>query len=109
MYRRCPECGVSMQRKNFAGVSGTLVDVCGQHGTYFDHDELPHVLAFVKSGGLALAERVDRRERARNAKRPQFIPYGQPGTDMGYADPNDWHHDATTEFVAWAADVLHDA
>ncbi len=109
MYRKCPECAAVMQRKNFGGVSGIILDVCAQHGTYFDHEELPGVLAFVKSGGLALAQRRDREERARNAKRPRFTPYGQPGTDLGILDPYDHRHDATTEFVAWAADVFYDA
>jgi Zn-finger nucleic acid-binding protein len=41
-----------MNRKNFAEVSGVIVDVCKKHGTWFDLGELPRVLAFVAAGGL---------------------------------------------------------
>jgi Zn-finger nucleic acid-binding protein len=51
-YIPCPECGALMNRKNFAEVSGVIVDVCKKHGTWFDLGELPRVLAFVAAGGL---------------------------------------------------------
>jgi Zn-finger nucleic acid-binding protein len=51
-YRRCPECGEFMQRKNFAGRSGVIVDWCGDHGTWLDADELELISAFVLSGGM---------------------------------------------------------
>lgn len=57
-YRPCAVCQRMMNRKNFGGASGVIVDVCARHGTWFDAGELPQVLAFVKSGGLV-------RERAR--------------------------------------------
>jgi hypothetical protein len=41
-----------MNRKNFGSVSGVIVDVCKQHGTWFDLGELPRVLAFVAGGGM---------------------------------------------------------
>jgi Zn-finger nucleic acid-binding protein len=61
-YLPCPTCGVRMNRKNFGERSGVIVDVCRQHGIWFDRGELPRVLAFVESGGLILAEA---REEAR--------------------------------------------
>ena len=61
-YRPCSACGQMMNRKNFGGASGVIVDVCARHGTWFDAGELPQVLAFVKSGGLV-------RERARDQLR----------------------------------------
>ena len=61
-YRPCSVCQQMMNRKNFGGASGVIVDVCARHGTWFDAGELPQVLAFVKSGGLV-------RERAREAAR----------------------------------------
>ncbi len=57
-YRPCPHCGQLMNRKNFGGVSGIIVDVCSVHGTYFDAGELPRVLEFVRRGGLAKAQAV---------------------------------------------------
>jgi Zn-finger nucleic acid-binding protein len=50
-YLPCPECGLLMNRRNFGGTSGVVVDVCHAHGTWFDAGELAAVLAFVESGG----------------------------------------------------------
>lgn len=50
-YLPCPACGVLMNRRNFGGTSGVVVDVCHAHGTWFDAGELASVLAFVESGG----------------------------------------------------------
>ena len=49
-YIPCPECAGLMNRKNFGGTSGVVVDVCKKHGTWFDLGELPRVLAFVAAG-----------------------------------------------------------
>ncbi|MEO8920784.1 MAG: zf-TFIIB domain-containing protein [Polyangiaceae bacterium] len=64
-YRPCSVCGQMMNRKNFGGASGVIVDVCAKHGTWFDAGELPQVLAFVQSGGLV-------RERARELERERL-------------------------------------
>jgi len=65
-YRPCCVCGQMMNRKNFGGSSGVIVDVCTKHGTWFDAGELPQVFAFVQSGGL-VRERVREEERKRQA------------------------------------------
>lgn len=52
-YLGCPECAELMNRKNFGGSSGIVIDVCHRHGTWFDGGELAGVLAFVASGGPA--------------------------------------------------------
>jgi hypothetical protein len=57
-YRPCPHCAQLMNRKNFGGASGIVVDVCALHGTFFDSGELPRVLDFVKRGGLAKVNAV---------------------------------------------------
>jgi Zn-finger nucleic acid-binding protein len=54
-YRACPHCRQMMNRKNFGGTSGIVIDVCSLHGTFFDAGELPRVLDFVRRGGLARA------------------------------------------------------
>jgi Zn-finger nucleic acid-binding protein len=51
-YRKCPVCGHAMQRKNFAGHSGVVVDWCGSHGTWLDAHEMEDIAAFVIEGGL---------------------------------------------------------
>ncbi|MGI9591211.1 MAG: zf-TFIIB domain-containing protein [Myxococcota bacterium] len=49
-YRKCPECMAFMQRRNFRKSSGVIIDVCHQHGTWLDADELEQIAGFVLSG-----------------------------------------------------------
>jgi Zn-finger nucleic acid-binding protein len=69
-YRKCPECGGAMQRKNFGRRSGVVVDWCGSHGTWLDPHEMEDIAAFVLEGGLSL----------RNAR---------PGEERGWSLPAD--------------------
>jgi Zn-finger nucleic acid-binding protein len=62
-YVPCPACQNFMNRRNFGKTSGIIVDMCHQHGTWFDAGELPRVLAFVQSGGLERAKGLVRDER----------------------------------------------
>lgn len=52
LYIPCPECGKLMNRTNFAGCSGIIVDWCREHGTWLDRTELNRVVQFVQAGGL---------------------------------------------------------
>lgn len=61
-YRHCPSCGKLMNRQNYAGGSGVIVDSCRDHGTWFDRGELTAIVDFLESGGW---ERVKKRERER--------------------------------------------
>ena len=54
-YIPCPGCGDLMNRKNFAGCSGVVVDVCIKHGVWFDRQELQKIADFIKNGGLHMA------------------------------------------------------
>jgi len=54
-YVRCPVCRTMMNRKNFAQISGVIVDVCGYHGTWFDNGELEKIMDFIAHGGLQKA------------------------------------------------------
>ncbi|EDM75376.1 hypothetical protein PPSIR1_10235 [Plesiocystis pacifica SIR-1] len=57
VYRSCPVCAQIMNRRNFAWISGIIVDECPSCGTYFDAGELEGVIHFVRSGGLLLARK----------------------------------------------------
>jgi Zn-finger nucleic acid-binding protein len=98
-YLPCPSCKTVMNRKNFGDSSGIVVDVCARHGMWFDHGELPRVLAFVEAGGLERARRRrvedgERRARAirveQSASRPLVVQeerrdwaaLGQAGLDL---------------------------
>ncbi len=79
-YLPCPVCHARMNRKNFGERSGVIVDVCKSHGIWFDHGELPRVLAWVEEGGLQdLAQREEqrRRETAREAAISAMSLHGQ--------------------------------
>ena len=54
-YAPCPVCKTLMNRVNFAHASGVIVDVCTNHGTWFDAEELRRVLEFITAGGLEAA------------------------------------------------------
>jgi len=54
-YVPCPVCGKLMNRVNFAHCSHVVVDVCNQHGTWFDKDELRRIVEFIRAGGLEQA------------------------------------------------------
>jgi Zn-finger nucleic acid-binding protein len=79
-YVRCPVCRDLMQRVNFAKCSGIILDVCKGHGSWFDRDELQHIVEFIRTGGLDLArakekaELEDARRRLEAARRNQNVP-----------------------------------
>jgi hypothetical protein len=49
-----------MHRKNFARISGVILDWCRPHGTWLDANELEQISAFVVAGGM---DRVAAQER----------------------------------------------
>jgi len=59
MYVKCPDCANLMNRKQFATGAKVIVDVCRDHGTWFDAHELSRVIRFVMSGGLERAAQED--------------------------------------------------
>jgi Zn-finger nucleic acid-binding protein len=61
-YLPCPECGKLMNRLNFAGYSGIILDLCRPHGLWFDRDELRRIIEFIRGGGMDLARQRERRE-----------------------------------------------
>ncbi len=49
-YRRCVDCDQWMHRRHYGVHSGVIIDVCMAHGIWFDVDELPRILSYVRSG-----------------------------------------------------------
>lgn len=105
VYRKCPVCQQTMLRRNFARVSGVVVDACGKHGTFFDAGELEDVLAFVRSGGLALAKRRDDDERA-SLHRAQLSTLAMrvenPGMGPAWMEDRGDTYDPSVAFFSWA-------
>jgi Zn-finger nucleic acid-binding protein len=54
-YVPCPQCHQLMNRSNFARSSGVIIDLCKEHGAWFDAGELPKIIDFLNNGGLARA------------------------------------------------------
>ena len=61
-YVKCPECAQLMHRVNFAKCSGIILDVCKGHGTWFDRDELQHIVEFIRTGGLDVSRNKEKEE-----------------------------------------------
>lgn len=68
VYRQCPFCSKLMNRTNYGRRSGVIVDACKDHGVWFDADELASILDWVRSGGLAEAQRQEADEAARKER-----------------------------------------
>ena len=61
-YVPCPVCSQLMNRMNFARCSGVIVDICKQHGTWFDRDELSRIVEFIRGGGLEASRSREKEE-----------------------------------------------
>lgn len=103
VYRKCAECGQHMLRRNFARISGVVVDRCADHGTYFDAGELEDVLAFVRSGGLAMAQERDAQESAWESRQRSAISTSASSGISGWSVDADPGLDPITGFLRWAA------
>ncbi len=62
-YIPCVRCGNLMNRKNFAKISGVMIDRCGKHGVWLDGGELERIRHFIADGGM---DRSRDREIVRN-------------------------------------------
>ena len=78
-YVPCPECSQLMNRMNFARCSGVIVDVCKEHGTWFDRDELSRIVEFIRGGGLN-ASRA--KEKIEIAEQREQLRQEQHAADM---------------------------
>ena len=45
-----------MNRKNFAKISGVIIDECKHHGVWLDGGELERIRIFIADGGLERAQ-----------------------------------------------------
>jgi Zn-finger nucleic acid-binding protein len=68
-YRSCPHCHGLMNRRNYGKRSGVVVDVCKDHGIWFDARELEAVVRFIRTGGEAASSERDRAEEAEAERR----------------------------------------
>lgn len=67
-YRKCPSCDRMMHRRNYGRRSGVIIDICKEHGVWFDADELPRILAWIRSGASAKAKQELAAQQAHEEK-----------------------------------------
>jgi Zn-finger nucleic acid-binding protein len=76
-YRKCPVCADIMNRYNFGGRSGVIVDYCAQHGLWLDKGELRQLVTWWQTGGKAIYEHHQVEKMQRLApRRPLLFPDG---------------------------------
>jgi len=87
MYVKCPRCRDVMNRRLFAAGTGVVVDVCRAHGTFFDAGELPAIIEFVQSGGLAEAARKELAATRDQLSREREQLHGMPALTSTFDSP----------------------
>ena len=91
-YVPCPVCKKLMNRVNFAHCSHVIVDVCSQHGTWFDKDELRRIVEFIRGGGLEaarareIADLETQRRQLKSAQMPGAWDLDAPSNNPKYDD-----------------------
>jgi Zn-finger nucleic acid-binding protein len=107
-YLPCPECAGLMNRSNFARCSGVMLDVCREHGTWFDKDELGRVLDFVLGGGLEKSARKELAEvqaEIRRAKsEAQLARSGRAAHEVGSSDASIEVGIGALSLISWLLD-----
>lgn len=105
VYRKCARCRQLMNRRNFAWVSGIIVDECPSCGTYFDAGELEGVIAFVRAGGLALAKRDEL-----GRSRVEHFPLATRTSEVSFNPPVSYTGELAlvVGFLRWAGQWLRD-
>lgn len=94
-YLKCPRCSTQMNRKIFGRSSGVVVDVCKQHGMWFDSGELAAVIEFIESGRFERAKQREQQEKADEARRLR----GQRVGAISGEAPDSLRVDLAGEFV----------
>ncbi len=107
-YLKCPACSALMNRNNFGGTSGIVVDVCPRHGVWFDPGELPRILEFVQAGGLERARERQalEKKRAEREQRLQSRSLAEPSPPA--KDPYGWSSlaDSAADLLDFVVTVL---
>ena len=93
-YLKCPQCANIMNRMNYAGRSGIIINICRAHGIWLDREEIRQIIEFIRGGGLDRARKVEL-EELQDARRtadevssiqPEIEGYGMNSLDMFSAD-----------------------
>lgn len=92
-YRRCPRCNTVMNRVNPGSGAKVIVDICKDHGIWFDPGELERWVDYARRGGLEAARQNKEAERLRERQE-------RTGIHRAIAGPEDLlERDRKLEFV----------
>lgn len=71
-YKHCPVCEEPMIRRNYGTVSGVIIDVCVEHGTWVDENAFADLASFIVRGGDLVAGKAQQaRARLRSIPRSE--------------------------------------
>lgn len=99
-YYPCPTCKSLMNRVNFAHCSGVIVDVCHDHGTWFDQDELRRIVEFIRAGGLDKARSYEIEDLKRQQQQLKSIQ--TVGSTIG----DSWNRPVSTPWLSGRNDLV---
>ncbi len=91
VYRKCPVCEKTMQRKNFMGRSGVITDLCVEHGVWLDSGELRHLMEWIKTGGI---EKIEQSKEFNSSKNE----YSKKRVNKKYAKAKHYENLAEDKF-----------
>ncbi len=79
-YRPCVVCSKLMNRQNYGRRSGVILDLCRDHGVWFDHQELAQVLTWIRDAGPERARQRELEEQREVERQKRLAP---ASTDIG--------------------------
>lgn len=96
VYIPCLTCGELMQRRQYlygGRTSGVVIDICGMHGVWLDHQEMESIVEFIRSAGTS--------HRSLPLPDPKaFIVSKSRGNQIGRHAPD------TSTPASWVLDIL---
>jgi Zn-finger nucleic acid-binding protein len=92
-YLPCPSCKELMHRVNFAGQSGVIIDICKDHGVWFEREELRKIVEFIRAGGMTQA-RETQLERLEHERRRLENERNEAADAVSRADSQIWGADS---------------
>ncbi|MEM9554347.1 MAG: zinc ribbon domain-containing protein [Acidobacteriota bacterium] len=105
LYRPCVVCSALMHRVNYGKRSGVIVDLCKEHGVWFDAEELQRVVTWIRDGGLERSEARDAEQTREDTRRAAIeLPLPEPADVWRRRSENTI--DSVLEIVDFVGDLL---
>lgn len=70
-YIPCPKCQQLMNRRNYASISGVVIDTCRECGVWLDNEELGRIMKFIEANGLERAQQREMEHMVREARQAE--------------------------------------